>query len=313
MKELRSNVALAIDGGGIRGAMVAQALDVVQKATGTDFTKCAGLLTGTSTGSIISAGLSVGLSPARLHELYGKLAATIFPKTLRSRFWPLARYRYSNEPFLAALQEELDDKKMGDLWSGSVQKDLVIVIHDLNENKARFVKSWKGEYRPWYIWEAVAASSTVPTFFPVFEREGRDYIDGGVGSYGNPAYVAAFELAFCLKWRPEDTTLISLGTGTSGSGVEPGLAGDFRSWNWLGPMLDAFTADAAQQQLHLVDQFFEKLDFRRFQVKMSESIAMDDVSAIPALTEYGKELGRKILNDEWETIEPLETVQGRPV
>jgi hypothetical protein len=73
-------------------------------------------------------------------------------------------------------------------------------------------------------------------------------------------------------------------------------------------MLDAFTSDAAQQQMHLVDQFFQGLDFRRFQVKMSESIAMDDVSAMPKLTEYGKEMGRKILNDEWEEIEPLETV-----
>ncbi len=313
MKTLRPNVALAIDGGGIRGAIVAKALDVVAQAEGIDFTQRAQLLAGTSTGSIISAGLSAGLSPARLHEIYRELAATIFPKTLRSRFWPLARYRYSNEPFIAALKKELGDKKMGDLWGPAEQKDLVIVVHNLNANKACFVKSWKGTYRNWYVWEAVAASSTVPTYFPAFEREGVDYVDGGVGSYSNPCYIAAFESAFCLKWKPKETTLISLGTGSIGTGTEPGKAQGFRSWNWLGPILDAFTVDAAQQQMHLVDQFFEDVDFRRFQVKLTESIPMDDVDAMPALTEYGKELGRKILNDEWEEIDPLETVQGQPV
>jgi hypothetical protein len=313
MKALRPNVALAIDGGGIRGALVARALDVVEKTENFSFSQRAQLLAGTSTGSIISAGLSAGLSAAQLHEIYGELAATIFPKTWRSRFWPLARYRYSNEPFIATLKKELGNKKMGDLWSESEQKDLVIVVRDLNENKACFVKPWKGKYRDWYIWEAVAASSTVPTYFPVFERKGKDYLDGGVGSYANPCYVAAFELAFCLKWDPEETTLISLGTGSTGSGTKPGKARGFRSWDWLGPLLDAFTLDAAQQQMHLVDHFFEKLDFRRFQVKMSESIAMDDVSDIPALNKYGEEMGQKILNDQWEEIEPLETVQGQPV
>jgi hypothetical protein len=47
-----------------------------------------------------------------------------------------------------------------------------------------------------------------------------------------------------------------------------------------------------------VDTFFEQLDFRRFQVELRTPIGMDDVSQMSTLTEYGDELGHKILRDE---------------
>lgn len=303
MKPLRPNLALAIDGGGIRGTLVAKALDVVEKAEGLSFARAARLLAGTSTGSVIAAGFSVGLSASQMHRLYCELAAEIFPKTLRSRFWLLARYRYSNQPLIDALRRVMGDIKMGDLWTETSKTDLVIVLRDLVENRNLFVKPWKSKYRNWPIWEAVVASSTVPTYFPVFK--GR-YIDGGVGSYSNPCYVAAYEAAFILKdCPPEETTLISIGTGSTKSGLKEGKAARLWPWDWVGPALDAFTADAARQQVHLVQRFFEGLDFRRFQIALSDPIPMDDTGSIDKLTEYGEKLGQKILNDEWEPmIEP---------
>jgi patatin-like phospholipase/acyl hydrolase len=306
MKPFKDNVALAIDGGGIRGTLVAKALAVVEEAMGHPFAEVAQLTVGTSTGSIISAALAASKPAAEIHELYCRLGPEIFPQKWHSRFWFLKKYRYSNEPLIVALQGALGDKKVGDLWDESPPKNLVIVLHDLSENRPRFVKPRKEKYRDWYLWEAVVASSTVPTYFPVFEREGADYVDGGVGSYSNPCYVAAFELDVLLKWPLEETTLISLGTGSTKTGLGKGRARNFRLWNWVGPMLDAFTVDAAQQQMHLVEQFFEKLDFRRFQIELTESIPMDGAFGISRLTEYGEQLGRKILNDEWEEIETLD-------
>jgi hypothetical protein len=307
MKPLRPNVALAIDGGGIRGTLVAKALAVVEEAENLSFAQVARLTAGTSTGSIISSGLSVGLSAARIHELYTELAPRIFPRTWRSLFWLLTTYRYSNQPLIDALRGMLGDTKMGDLWSGSPRKDLVIVLRDLVENRNLFVKPWKEKYQDWPIWEAVVASSTVPTYFPVLK--GR-YIDGGVGSYSNPCYIASFEMAFCLEnWQPEETTLISLGTGSSKTGLKEGEASHFHPWDWIGPMLDAFTVDAARQQVDLVHRFFKNLDFRRFQIELTDPIPLDDTGSMDKLTEYGEKLGQKILNDEWEPIEePLETV-----
>jgi len=306
MKPLRPNVALAIDGGGIRGTLVAKALAVVEEAEKMSFGRVARLLAGTSTGSIISAGLGVGLSAARIHELYRELAGQIFPKTWRSRFWLLSRYRYSNQPLIDALRRVIGDAQMGDLWTEESQKDLVIVLRDLVDNRNLFVKPWKDKYRNWRIWEAVVASSTVPTYFPVFK--GR-YIDGGVGSYCNPCYVAAYEAAFVLKDSlPQDTTLISIGTGTTKTGLKEGEASTFPVWKWIGPTLDAFTVDAARQQVDLVQRFFRGLDFRRFQIELTDPISMDDTSSIDKLTEYGQKLGQKILHDQWEPLEQLETL-----
>lgn len=304
MKPLRPNVALAIDGGGIRGTLVAKALAIVEEAENLSFAQVARLTAGTSTGSIISAALSAGLSAARIHELYTQLAGTIFPGTLRSYLWLLTTYRYSNQPLIDALRGVLGDVKMGDLWDRSPRKDLVIVLRDLVENRNLFVKPWKKKYQDWLVWEAVVASSTVPTYFPVFK--GR-YIDGGVGSYSNPCYIAAFEVLFCLEdWHPEETTLISIGTGSTKTGMKEGEANHFRPWNWISPVLDAFTVDAARQQVDLVHRFFEGLDFRRFQIELPEPIPMDDVGSINKLTAYGEKLGQKILDDEWEPMEELE-------
>jgi predicted acylesterase/phospholipase RssA len=302
MKAFRPNLALAIDGGGIRGTIVAKALAEVEEAESISFSNKARLLAGTSTGSIISAGLSVGLSAARIHKLYVDLAGEIFPKTWRSRLWLLTTYRYSNEPLINAVRQVIGEVRLGDLWTESHKKDLVIVLRDLVENRNRFVKPWKEEFKDWRIWEAAVASSTVPTYFPVFK--GR-YVDGGVGSYSNPSYVAAYEAAFVLKdFPPEETTLISLGTGSATTGgLTPGAASRLRPWQWIGPIVDAFSVDAARQQVHLVHRFFEKLDFRRFQIEMTEAVAMDDISNIDLLTAYGEKMGEKILNDQWEKPE----------
>jgi predicted acylesterase/phospholipase RssA len=177
-------------------------------------------------------------------------------------------------------------------------------------NKTRFIKPWKPDYLNWSVIQAVLASSSVPTYFPVVA--GR-YVDGGVGSYANPCYLAAYEAQFCLKWDPGETTLISLGTGRDPNAVKPGQPGRFRTWEWLIPTLDAFLASADDQQVNLVETFFPKLDFRRFQVDLNMAIPMDDPTHIPDLIKYGEKLGQMILDDQVDEamgVEPLPMWKG---
>jgi hypothetical protein len=253
------------------------------------------LAAGTSTGSIISAGIGADLSAAEMYDLYVELGAMILRKTLRAWLWPLTPYRYPIEPLETALKTHLGEGTMGDFWTADPPTDVVITTFDLVENRTRFIKPWKPEYARCPVTRAVLASSSVPTYFPPIE--GR-YIDGGVGAYTNPCYLAAYELLYCLEWDPAETTLISLGTGRAPHTLQPGEADRFWSWDWIGPVLDAFLVSADDQQVHLVHTFFEQLDFRRFQISLREPIAMDDASQIPLLAEYGDELGKKILNDE---------------
>jgi predicted acylesterase/phospholipase RssA len=295
MKPFRDHIAIAIDGGGIKGVIVTRALAILEDHLGQSCYETFRMAAGTSTGSIISAGIGAGLSGEQMHQLYCEMGSTVMRKTWRSWLWPLTRYRYSLEPLEDALRQHVGDMAMGHFWTTDPPTDVVITTFDLVENRTRFIKPWKEECTRCPVVLAVLASSSVPTFFPVVE--GR-YVDGGVGSYANPCYLAAYEARFCLGWDPSTTTLVSLGTGRDPHTRQPGDADRFWAWDWIDPVLGAFLHSADDQQVHLVRTFFEQLDFRRFQVDLHEPIAMDDASKIPELTTYGDELGRKILNDE---------------
>lgn len=296
MKPFRKHVAISIDGGGIKGVIVTRALAILEDHLGQSAHDIFRLTAGTSTGAIISAGIGAGLTGAQMHRLYSELGETVFPRSWRTLLWPLlVRYRYPHGPLEAALKQQIGEMTMGDFWSADPPTDVVITIFDLVENRTRFVKPWKEEYAAWPVVKAVLASCSVPTYFPVVE--GR-YVDGGVGSYANPCYLAAYELRFCPNWDPAETTLISLGTGRDPRTLKLGDADRFSAWDWIGPVLGAFLQSADDQQVHLVRTFFEQIDFRRFQVDLHEPIEMDDPSKIPQLNAYGEELGRKILNDE---------------
>jgi len=307
MKPFRKNVAIAVDGGGIRGTIVARALSVLEDHLGEPCHEFCRLTAGTSTGAIISAGIAQGLTASRMHELYVQLADVVFPKTLRSALWPLTRYRYSLDPLRAALQETLGHGVLGDIWAADPPTDVVITLFDLVTKHTGFAKPWKPGYANWSLVDTVLASCTVPTFFPPVH--GR-YVDGGVGSYANPSYLAAYEARFYLDWDPNETTLLSFGTGRYPQIIQPGQASRLWAWQWLEPILGAFQQSADDQQVHLVNTFFPSLDFRRFQVEMREPIGMDGTDKIHELTAYGDEMGRKVLNDETET--PIEVAFIKP-
>ncbi len=297
MKPFRKRVAIAIDGGGIRGAMVTKALEALEVAQGKKLGDIFQLAAGTSTGSIIAAGIALSLRAAEMTDMYRRRASDIFARTWRSRFWFLANYRYSNKALKRELDAQSHRQKMGDLWTDARKFDLVIVARDLHEARTRFIKPYKPEYAAMPITTAVLASAAAPTYFPVIQ--GR-FVDGGVGSFANPCFIAAYEACFCLGWKAEETTLISLGTGKpkpGTNGMPLHAADNFVPLKWIAPLIDSFMSDAGDQQARIVDQFFTGLDFRRFQI-VTEPITLDDIAQVDRLIEYGEQFGQMILNDQ---------------
>jgi len=297
MKPFRKNVALAVDGGGIKGVIASRAIAILEEEINRPAYEVFQLLAGTSTGAIVTAGIANGLFGDELHDLYCDMGPKIFRKTWRSTLWPLTRYRYPLGPLQEALEDQLGYKTMGDFWSSQQSIDLVVTAFDLVENKTLFIKPFnhsKG-YDQWPIVKAVLASSAVPSYFPPVENR---YVDGGVGSYHNPCYIAAYEAQFVLGWDPAETTLISLGTGREPHWLQPEQIKQFYPWHWIGPVLGAFQESSDDQQVHLVETFFPDLDFRRFQVDLLESYPMDAADQIPALSAYGDQLGMMIITDK---------------
>ncbi len=299
MKPFRKNVAIAIDGGGIRGVMVAKALTMLEQELGRPVHEVFRLAVGTSTGSILAAGIASGLDAHRLFEMYQSLGAQIFKKTLASRFWFFRGYRYSRKPLEEHLREAMKDKTLGDIWNARPSTALVVTTFDLVSNYTRFLKSWKPQYQDWPVVKAVLASSAAPTFFPVLD--GR-YSDGGVGSYNNPCFMAAFELVHYLKWNPKETTLLSLGTGRTREHIKVGDPDKYSALQWIPHVMETLSEDATDQQVHLVKAMVPDLDFRRYQIYMDKPIGLDDPSQIPLLIQYGERMGADILNDN---LDPL--------
>ncbi|HEY9153409.1 MAG TPA: patatin-like phospholipase family protein [Anaerolineales bacterium] len=295
MKPFRKNLAIAIDGGGIKGVIVTKALSMVEEQLGYPLHERTGLTAGTSTGSIIAAGLALGLDAKTLNELYLELGNEIFHRSIRTLLWPLFNYRYPNQPLKEALNKYFGNKIMAELWIASHPIDLVVTTFDIVQNRTCFIKPYKSNYADWPIVTAVMASAAAPTYFPAID--GR-YIDGGVGSYGNPCYLAAYEILFGLRWKPEETTLISMGTGRDPNTIKPGEVNQLLPLQYLNPILNAFQTSAADQQVDLVSKLFDKLDFRRFQVDFKTVTPIDDPSNIPELTRYGQKLGEMMLNDK---------------
>lgn len=297
MKPFRKKVAIAVDGGGMRGLMVTKALSVLEDYLQTPAFEIFRLAVGTSTGSVISAGIAMGLTAEQMTGLYQELGHVIFPSSVRRMLFPLTRYRYPIEPLEGALQSYFGQTRMGELWEAIPAIDLVITAYDLHENRTRFIKPWKAEYAQWPLVKAVQASCSVPTYFPVLENR---YIDGGIGSYGNPCYVAAYEARECLEWDARETTLISIGTGRAPYAVNEDTIARFRAWHWLSRVLGIYSQSAQDQQEHLVQSYFKDLDFRRFQITLREPIEMDDTSQAAQLLAYGARLGRMIIHDQYD-------------
>src|SRR5579859_5203546 len=218
----RSNMAIAIDGGGVKGLLVAQALKSLEQVLGDkpliEYPNLK-VLTGTSTGAVITACLAIGMRIADVVALYRTFSTKVFPPLLPA-FLPAGLKRagtvilalmhpslYTSQAFIAIMRETIGkysgnpDLTLGDL-NMRLRPDQTVVFTtvDLENRRTRFLKSYQQTDADWKLWEAILASSASPVDLPVIRRGAGFFIDGGAGSYGNPAYVAAREAVDWLKY-----------------------------------------------------------------------------------------------------------------
>jgi patatin-like phospholipase/acyl hydrolase len=230
---------LALDGGGIRGALTLGYLEkmesILRERHGNpNLLLCDyfDLIGGTSTGAIIAAALSIGKTAREIKDMYLNLGGKIFGKLRKpwlpkkSKFRALLTANYDHTP----LEEELG-RIFGDITLGDerVKTGLCIVA-----KRADTFSTWplhnhpKGQFygynAPILLKDALRASSAAPSFFApqpinVGGQEVGVFVDGGVSLANNPAFqlllVATLD-GFRFNWSVgEDKMLItSVGTGT---------------------------------------------------------------------------------------------------
>jgi uncharacterized protein len=237
--EDRPRRMLALDGGGIRGLITLGILEKIEKLvrekTGQKLCDYFDYVAGTSTGAIIAAGLSRGLTTADLIEFYTSAGQEMFdPSWLIERI----KYLYTADPLKAKLQDVFG--RDTNLEPDNLKCLLLIVTKNVTTDSPWPISSnpdakYNDPARrdcnlkiP--LWQLVRASTAAPVYFPpeVLQWDSTDpsktfvFVDGGVTPYNNPAFLLyrmATEPAYRLNWkRGEDNLLIvSVGTGAAES------------------------------------------------------------------------------------------------
>jgi predicted acylesterase/phospholipase RssA len=366
---LRENIGIAVDGGGIRGAIVARGLIELEDILGVDRlvdSPRVKVVAGTSTGSLIAASIAAGLSAAEILQFYQDAEEYAFSRPgpvrpfgciipLLSQLRVPARVprwldkipgigellvyalfpvRYSFDPLRAKLYGVLRqhpcptaDPTIGELGShlrpgGQDGLTLIITAVDVARQRTHFIKTSPTEtafQQQIKVVDALLASSCIPTYYPpVALPTGNDtsgwFVDGGVGNFGNPALVVAWELCDELNpdpargYDPATVTVFSFGTGVPAQAVNERIYGTVNQWwalDWIPRVLDIFMASAIRQQSRNIITTYKGIDLRRFQLELPDYIEADDFDVLDTvLKAKGEELRVRIRHNQHALSDP---------
>lgn len=228
---------LSIDGGGYRGLFSVHILRRMEEEWGINWHENFGMFAGTSTGSIVAAGLASGISAAKLSQFYTTHGKSIFTERWKSRldFLTILTSRYSNRVLQSLLEEVFESTTLGD-----VSVPLIIPAVDINNG---CVHVFKSKYADGFVRDpgvrlsdAVLASCSAPTYFDPHIVDGKYQLaDGGIWA-NNPSLVAVIDAQYRLKVSLTDIRVLSLGTGKS-KAFYPRSEGRLKDWfirSWQG-------------------------------------------------------------------------------
>lgn len=200
---------LSIDGGGIRGVYAGAILAKMEEELGVKAIEDFDLIAGTSTGAIIAAGLTVGVSPNTILDMYKDQGQEIFKKP----FWSgIITPKYDNQKLKQALDNVLGDKTFDDaktrlmITATNVSDAMPWVFKSLYHEKLTRDTKVK-------LSDAVLASCSAPLYFNPYEHNDQLLADGGLWA-NNPAMAALVEaLGPNIDEKRYRIRLLSIGTG----------------------------------------------------------------------------------------------------
>ncbi|MCU0689603.1 MAG: patatin-like phospholipase family protein, partial [Phycisphaerales bacterium] len=229
---------LSIDGGGVRGIFAARVVARLDEAR-PGWRDRVRLYAGTSTGSIIAAGLADSRTPTELVELYRTQARAIFDDSFIDDLADLGRatgadYELTNlrrvltELFGTRLLRSLGARVL--IPAVELDGQVEFGRRTVRRFKPKFFHNFRGSDSDGAekIVDVVTRSCAAPTYFP--SEQG--YIDGGVVA-NNPSMCALAQALSRdgLNAAIDELSLISIGTGIDEVYVDAGRSGRL-NWGW---------------------------------------------------------------------------------
>ena len=237
---------LALDGGGIRGVLTLEILLELEKQLKSALSKDDSFrlsdyfdyIGGTSTGAIIAAGLSLGMSVGELLDFYEKKGEAMFDKSFLLK---RVKYFYNDGPLLKELKNTFGSGDI-DLKSGVFKTLLLVVTMNRSTDSPWPISNnplakYNAQERPDCnlripLYQLVRASTAAPAYFrpETLQWDPKDaektfvFVDGGVTPYNNPSFLMyrmATQKPYGLNWQTGEKKLLIVSVGT-GSAPSPG-------------------------------------------------------------------------------------------
>ena len=290
----RTVKVLSIDGGGIRGIIPAMVLDHVESITGRPVAEMFDLIAGTSTGGILTLGLTAAgrgkrpkFSAADMVRFYEEDGPDIFSRSIWHRVRSVGSL--AEEKYPAKALEAILRRKLGNARLKNALRDVLVTSYDIEARKPYFFKRRRArqtQRRDCFIREAARATSAAPTYFEPFKLKiegSSDYralVDGGV--FANDPAMCAYVEARQVFRGAMDILMVSLGTGELTRRLPFEDACGWGLAQWVRPVLDIMfdgVGDVVHYQMKqlLSTKPGPSRRYFRFQTKLTEgNDDMDD-------------------------------------
>ncbi len=314
---MAGGLALALSGGGARGAFQVGVIDELIRVRGVEFETAVG----TSTGAIQAAAVAQD-DVERLVNFWGGITSN--DSIYRHRggeLWALLTGKeslYNPEPVRELFAEMFDDAKIR-----ATGKSLRMAMVNLTNGELRIVGENADNIANW-----VYASSAQPPFFPPFETEDAagnvtHWVDGGVRDIIpldaalqlRPRAVLAVRAEAPLPPSTEDfSNLIEIGLQSVELLMREVAEGDLQNTRLMGELLDAaqeqrnelaalgLTPQQIEQAMRPITEAHERNNFAPTMVLQPETQLYDRLEFDPDLLAQNIERGRETVRQQWPEI-----------
>jgi uncharacterized protein len=204
---------LALSGGGYRGLFSARILELMEEQYGGAAADRFDLIAGTSVGGILALALAARVPAARIARIFLEHGSEIFRSRGRLAGWVGAKYDNSG---LRALLEH--DDYLGQRLLGESRTPVIVPAVNYTTGAPQLFKTPHhenfGRDHLLRMVDIAMATSAAPTYFPIYELNSQQYVDGGLIANA-PGLLAVHEARKFLAQDADDIHVISVGTVTS--------------------------------------------------------------------------------------------------